>query len=109
MVNKDKIIVAEEFSRTPGARYIYEGNNSGEKFLNDVLLPKFEKAVIGEYKIAIYLDGVIGYPSSFISGSFGKLSIMKGASTVINHLEFISNNKLRIEKILLEIKNPKQK
>ena len=72
---KDTINIANEFSHRPGARYIYEGKDSGQLFLENHLLPKFEKAVSENYKLCIVLDGVIGYPSSFVSGSFGKLSL----------------------------------
>jgi hypothetical protein len=106
---KDKINIASDFGKTPGARYRYEGAFSGEAFLEDILRPKFIQAVEGNYKILILLDGVLGYPSSFISGSFGKLSVDNGSSKVLKHLEFESKNNLRIEKILLEIKTPNRK
>jgi hypothetical protein len=109
MANNFEIKIAEEFSRRLGARYKYEGKFSGEKFLEDHLLPGFLKAKESGGKLIIYLDGVLGYPSSFVSGSFGKLSIDYGADTVLQFLELISSNPLRIEKIVLEIKNPKTK
>ena len=106
---RDTINIAIEFARNPGARYNYEGDNSGQKFLENLLVPKFEKAVSGNYKLLIILDGVLGYPSSFVSGSFGKLSLDKGANLVLKHLTFESNNTLRIQKIINEIQNPIKK
>jgi hypothetical protein len=57
----------------------------------------------------IYLDGVFGYPSSFVSGSFGKLSIDYGSDKVLNRIDLLSSNPLRKEKIIIEIKQPKKK
>lgn len=106
---KDKINIARDFATELGARYKYEGPNSGELFLENNLLPKFEEAVKEGYQLEIELDGVIGYPSSFVSGSFGKLSLEKGAVLLLKHLVFTSSNPLRKEKIMLEIENPKRK
>lgn len=106
---KDTIKIASDFSDHPGARYKKDGEWSGEKFLEELLLPKFEKAVTGDYLLEIDLNKVYGYPSSFVSGSFGKLSLKKGGELVLKHIVFKSDdNPLNIEKILREIKNPKK-
>lgn len=105
---KDTIVIVTDFTDTPGSRYRKDGSFSGEQFLEDLLLPKFEKAVEGNYKLLIDLDKVWGYPTSFVSGSFGKLSLSKGADLVLKHLVFKSDeNKLRLEMIENEIKDPK--
>jgi len=102
----DRIIIATDFATTPGARYRRDGDFSGEQFLEELLLVKFEKAVTGNY----ILDKVWGYPSSFVSGSFGKLSLAKGADLVLKHISFKSEeNPIRLEKVINEIKNPKKK
>lgn len=107
---KDKIIVKSDFSDTPGARYKSDGPNSGELFLEKLLSAKFKAAVDGNYKLLIDLDGVWGYPSSFVSGSFGKLSLDYGAEVVLSHISFKSeDNSIRLENIVKEIKNPKKK
>lgn len=109
METQDRIIIASDFTATPGARYRRDGKFSGEEFLEDVLLPKFEKAVLGNYILEIDLDGVWGYPSSFVSGSFGKLSVSKGASVVLKYIKFKSEeNPMRLERIIHEIRNPKK-
>ncbi|HNQ69392.1 MAG TPA: DUF4325 domain-containing protein [Bacteroidales bacterium] len=108
---KDTLIIAKEFTKTPGARYLKDGSKySGETFLKDFLKPRFEKAVAGNYILKIVLDGVMGYPSSFVSGSFGKLSLEKSSALVLKHIIFESDdNPLRKEKIIFEIKNPQKK
>ena len=107
---KDTIIIAKEFKDNPGARERADGPNSGQEFLEDILLTRFNKAVANNYILLIDLDGVWGYPSSFISGSFGKLSMDRGADLLLKHLQFKSDmNPMRIEKVVSEIKNPTPK
>lgn len=104
---KDEIIIAKDFSDHVGARYKREGPFSGELFLETILLPKFEKAVQGGYVLFVDLDKGFGYPSSFVSGSFGKLSLEKGADLILKHIKLKSDdNPLRIDKIIDEIKDP---
>ncbi len=106
---KDTIIIARDFTDTPGARYRTDGDWSGEMFLEEILLPRFNDAANKGYVLLIDLDKVFGYPSSFVSGSFGKLSVDKGAEAVLKHIQFKSDeNPLRLEKIINEIKNPKK-
>jgi STAS-like domain of unknown function (DUF4325) len=103
----DKIIIATDFTTTPGARYKKDGEFSGEEFLENILLPKFENAVNNNSLLLIDLDKVWGYPSSFVSGSFGKLSQLKGANLVLKHILFKSEDNItRLEKIKAEIENP---
>lgn len=107
---EDKIIIAKDFSQTPGARYRQDGEFSGEEFLEEILLPKFSKAVENKYLLLIDLDKVWGYPSSFVSGSFGKLSIQYGADVLLKHIKFKSeDNAFRLEKIIKEIEKPSKK
>ena len=103
------ISIARDFIDTPGARYISEGAYSGELFLKDHLLPKFEEAVAKEHILLIDLDGMWGYPSSFVSGSFGKLSVDKGKDLVLKHIQFKSNSESKILKFIGEINNPQNK
>jgi hypothetical protein len=63
------INVAEQFSRHPIGRYLSDGNSSGEAFRLHLLLPALE----GEVPVVIVLDGVAGYPSSFLEEAFGGL------------------------------------
>lgn len=107
---KDKITIATDFTDHPGARYRSDGDFSGQQFLEEILLGKFESAVKGKYILLVDLDKIYGYPSSFVSGSFGKLSLNKGADLVLKHIEFKSEgNPVRLQKILKEIKNPTKK
>ena len=71
---------------------------------------KFEEAKQHGVKLEINLDGVWGYPSSFVSGSFGKLSIEYSAIVVLDTIVFISTeSETRKERIIEEIKHPTKK
>ncbi len=105
-----KIIIRTDFSDAPGARYRKDGPHSGEEFLENLLRPKFEEALQKNVKLEIDLDGVWGYPSSFVSGSFGKLSMEKGADIVMDTIVFISEeSETRKSRIINEIINPTKK
>lgn len=111
VMNKEiKIKISEDFTDTPGARDRIDGDFSGEVFLENLLLPKFEKAVSENCLLVIDLEGAWGYPSSFISASFGKLSVLKGKKIVLKHIKFVSeDNPARIDKFTNEIINPETK
>lgn len=104
-----KITIRTDFSDSPGARYRKDGPHSGQEFFETLLKPRFEEAVEQNVRLEIDLDGVWGYPSSFVSGSFGKLSLEKGADLVLDTIEFISReSETRKLRIISEIKNPTQ-
>ena len=78
--------------------------------IEEILKNKFEEARQRGVKLEINLDGVWGYPSSFVSGSFGKLSIEYSANVVLDTIVFISTeSETRKERIIEEIKNPTKK
>lgn len=105
-----RINIKEDFSDSPGARYRKDGPHSGEQFYEELLKIKFDEAVKQNVKLEINLDGVWGYPSSFVSGSFGKLSLEYSAEKVLNTIIFISNeSETRKERIIEEIKHPTKK
>lgn len=103
------IVVRRDFSDAPGARYRKEGPHSGEEFYETLLRPKYEEAVDRMVPLVIDLDGVWGYPSSFVSGSFGKLSIEYGVDNVLKVLVLQSTeSKTRKDRIISEIKKPER-
>lgn len=102
-----KIKVATDFTDAPGARYRSDGDKSGQEFYEEILKPKFEEAISSTSKLEIDLDGTWGYASSFLSESFGKLSIEFGKSKVKSLLSLVSEEDPDlIEKINSEIDNP---
>lgn len=104
------INIKEDFSDSPGARYRKDGPHSGEQFYEELLKIKFDEAIKRNVKLEVNLDGVWGYPSSFVSGSFGKLSLEYSAEKVLNTIIFISNeSETRKDRIVEEIKHPTKK
>lgn len=99
---KYKINIAKDFSKYPAGRYRTEGNASGEAFLTDYLLGVLLACIIEKVKVEINLTGMNGYPSSFISGSIGKISYELGkrigqdeSSMVLKeHIVFICDDSL---------------
>lgn len=75
---KYRINIAKDFSAYPAGRFRSEGDTSGEAFLLDHLLGKLIAAIIEKSLLEIDLNDMNGYPSSFISGSFGKITYELG-------------------------------
>jgi hypothetical protein len=104
---KDTLVIAIEFGDTAGARDYEDGAFSGKEFYDKFLLNRFNSAVEGGYILLIDLDGFWGWPSSFVSGSFGLLSQVKGAELVLKHIKFKSEkNPIKIDKAIHIITNP---
>lgn len=66
-----EIIIARDFTDTPGGRYIKEGNYSGELFRDTILLNKYQEALSKKEKLIIDFDGCYGFASSFLEEVFG--------------------------------------
>lgn len=64
-----QINVAVQFSRRPVGRHLSDGDSSGEAFRRRLLLPALEDTS----PVEVILDGVAGYPSSFLEEAFGGL------------------------------------
>ena len=65
--------IADDFSRYPAGRTRRDGENSAERFRQDFLIPKLRNAVQSGTRLAVKLDGVYGYSSSFLEEAFGGL------------------------------------
>ena len=65
--------IANEFSKTPGPRYIDEGEFSGEALRTTLLASMLEAAVAKEEALEVNLDGTYGYGTSFLEEAFGGL------------------------------------
>jgi len=102
---KMEINVVKEYTDKPGARYESQGSNSGEKFRDEILYPKFIEAIEKDETLTVNLDGGYGYDSSFLEETFGGLvRRLKKENNEnykrVNEIVIISNdNKSWIEKI----------
>jgi len=84
------IKISTDFTDAPGARYYKDGDNSGQEFYEKILKLSFEQCVANNEKLVVDFDDCYGFPSSFLSESFGRLSDEFGADQVLATLEFIS-------------------
>ena len=87
---KKKYSIAKEYSRYPGPRYEWQGERSGQHFLETVLLDMFDEAVSSGEVLEINLDCTVGYGSSFLEEAFGGLVRKRDKSLVKKHLSFVS-------------------
>ncbi len=67
-----KYKISEEFTDAPGGRFRHLGKHSGEEFRDDILINILNDLKDGE-KLILDLDGVYGYPPSFLEEVFGGL------------------------------------
>jgi len=74
------ISIARDFFPHPGGRYRESGRGSGEEFRDDYLAPALEAAIQEGSIVVVDMDGVLGYPSSFLEESFGGLIRERGFS-----------------------------
>jgi hypothetical protein len=65
------LVVATEFSKHPGGRYVTEGPWSGELFRESFLLGRLEECMATATVLRVDFDGVVGAPTSFLEESFG--------------------------------------
>lgn len=87
-----KIKISSDFSETPGGRYISEGQDSGEKFRNEILRPKYDEAKNKDEKLYIDLDDCYGYATSFLEEAFGGLARELNNKGILDIMEFKSDD-----------------
>ena len=101
------INIAQDYSETPGARYISDGPFSGEEFRDKLLEPRYLNCLPLGIKLIIDFDGAYGYPITFLEEAFGGL-VRKGYSGIdlLNNTIFVSNEEPKIiediKKLILE-------
>jgi hypothetical protein len=88
LVEEMNLIVATEFSETPGPRTRDEGDFSGELFLDEFLRPRYEAAVQAGETLVVDLDGTEGYATSFLEAAFGGLARLYRADDILRVIEF---------------------
>ena len=98
-MSKIEINIAKEYSKTPGGRYISEGDYSGEDFRKTMLRPVFDRAIAEGKTLVVVLDGGYGYSPSFLEESFGGL-VRETKDARVAQIEIISEEEPKqIEKI----------
>lgn len=85
-----KLSIARDFSPKPGLRFRKQSPNSGQEFLENLLLPKFDEAVSQKKKLEVNIDYTFGYAPSFLEESFGGLARKRNKKLVKEFLKIIS-------------------
>lgn len=94
--------VAKQFTDTPGPRYRQQGAFSGQEFREEFLEKLFKQFQVTGEVVHLELDGVYGYPTSFLEEAFGGLARQYSTDEVLKAFEFIANEQ---PGIVDEIKN----
>lgn len=72
MTTQIVIDLANDFGRYPAGRFTNDGPFSGQRFRDEVLLPRLRQSE-PNVEIVIDLDGARGFGSSFLEEAFGGL------------------------------------
>jgi len=97
MTPTSPIKLVDIFSRYPGGRRRQHGENSGEEFFEDYLLPIYKKHIGKHEKLQLDLSGAVGYSSGFLDESFGELSKLFGKNELRKWLVIIANDDPTLE------------
>ncbi len=107
-MKKITINIAKDYTKTPGPRFISDGPFSGQDFREKFLEKYFVLDHLLNINLEIILDGVTGYPTSFLEEAFGGLARKYGIETCLSRINFISvENQRRIDEIFKYIKESK--
>ena len=89
------IKIAKQFSEEPAGRFPTDGQHSGERFREELLIPALREAK----RVILDLDGAEGYGSSFLEEAFGGLVRLAGfeSADLLMRLEFVSNEDPSLE------------
>ncbi|AYA70327.1 DUF4325 domain-containing protein [Acinetobacter sp. WCHA55] len=108
MDNHIRINVGEQFYPRPAGRFYTDGEHSGQKFREEVLVPNLKKLTSGQ-KLILDFSLVTMAGSSFLEESFGGLVRVEGFDRKKLHqvLEIISPRKIIKDRIFEYIDDAK--
>ena len=78
------INIARDYTKSPGGRFVTEGEYSGEDFRERILFPIYDECKKSGKKLTVVLDGGYGYGSSFLEEAFGGLARRTGDPDILN-------------------------
>ena len=90
-----EINIARDFSPVCFGRTIKNhGKNSGEALRRHLLKPKLQQAIDNNDTLTVVLDGVAGYPASFLDEAFGGLISIDSFSPedISQHLKIVAKS-----------------
>lgn len=86
------LVIAKEFTDTPGGRTPKEGEFSGEVFRELILQPIYKENLDKNEILTINFDGCYGFGTSFLEEAFGGLVRKYKYRDVLKHINLISND-----------------
>lgn len=87
---------AHEFTDCPGGRYEKYGDFSGELFRDKYLRPALEQNDL----VILEMDGVLGFPASFLDEAFGILAGQIGRDAIKRKLRIeLTDNRIALAEI----------
>lgn len=93
-----QINIGKEFSPYPAGRYLTDGDYSGERFREEILIP----SLMSNGEIHIYLDDTRGYDSSFLEEAFGGIFREKpnlDCESVMAKIKFMTDDRFLADEI----------
>lgn len=94
------IKIARDFSKVPGARTESEGPYSGERFRDEILIPRFLQTEKTKELLEVDLDGCYGFATSFLEESFGGMVRILKRKNLLNRIKIISNDDETLEGLI---------
>lgn len=83
--------ISEEFSETPGGRFISDGPFSGELFRENFLYPRYLASLKHDDQLEINFDGCYGFAACFLEEAFGGLVRKYHIIGLLDRLRIISS------------------
>lgn len=66
-----QLSIAHEYSKSPAGRYPKDGPFNGERFREELLIPKLDAAISAGAKLVVNFADADSYSSSFLEEAFG--------------------------------------
>lgn len=95
------INIAKDYTKSPGGRFITEGEYSGEDFRERILAPAFKQCQEKKEELIVNLDGGYGYGSSFLEEAFGGLARKTNNYNILK-ISIISNEEPKLIDDIME-------
>lgn len=92
--------IVKDYTDTPGARYEYQSEFSGEDFRKKHLVRLYERAKNENTVVLIDLDDTYGYPPSFLEEAFGGLARQYPGEDVLSRFQFKSEDQMSLPAII---------
>lgn len=98
-----KLNIANDYTKTPWARYISDWEYSWEDFYNKLLEDKYKKALDEDKNLEVNFDWTFWAPSSFLSEAFWRLYKNYNNNEIWKRIIIVSNDDSSLEGIIKKL------